>query len=63
MDANLTFYVLKNIERIDKTFERSQVNVQRVALAFKLGENCFSKFIKINTFVRFWEKPLQMTEF
>ena len=51
MDTNLTFYVLKNHERIEKIFQRSQVNVQRLALAFKVREKCFSKFIKINTFV------------
>ena len=51
MDANLTFYVLKNNERIEKIFRRSQVNVQRLALAFKVREKCFSKFIKINAFV------------
>ena len=51
MDANLTFCLLKNNERVEKTFRRSQMNVQRLALAFQVKENCFSKFIKINNFV------------
>ena len=51
MDANLAFCELKNNEKIEKTFRRSQFNVQRLALAFQVRENCFSKFIKINNFV------------
>ena len=51
MDANLTSYVLKNNERIEKIFWRSQVNIQILALAFKVREKCFLKSIKINTFV------------
>ena len=67
MDANLTFYILKNNERIEKIFRRSQVNVQRLALIFKVREVFFKiyqnkYFCHVNENILFWKKSSQMTE-